>query len=53
MKLSKVRTEKGYVYPALEWLHPFTLYAVEKNKGEVALSKEFNNLYTLINHGRA
>jgi DNA topoisomerase-1 len=49
VKLSKVRTKKGYIYPALEWLHPFTVYATEENKGNVVLSREFNSLYALIN----
>jgi DNA topoisomerase-1 len=46
--LYRVRKEGGYVYPALEWLHPFTLYAVEKDKGVVKVSKKFNKLYDLF-----
>ncbi len=43
--LHRVKKTEGYVYPALEWLHPFTLYAVETNKGLVDISKRFNRLY--------
>lgn len=46
LKLRHRRTQKGaYIYPAMEWLHPFTLYSTEKNKGDVEISKKFNKLY--------
>ena len=44
-KLHRVKKGGSYVYPALEWLHPFTLYAVVKDKGLVKISKRFNKLY--------
>lgn len=47
-KLQKIWDGKRYIYPALKWLHPFTMYSVDKNKGNVKISKKFNRLYDII-----
>lgn len=47
-KLHRVKTGQHYTYPALDWLYPFTTYAVQKNKGNVRISKKFNQLYNLL-----
>jgi DNA topoisomerase-1 len=46
--LHRVKEKGRYVYPALEWLHPFTLYSVKNNKGNVKLSRKLNKLYKKI-----
>jgi DNA topoisomerase-1 len=46
--LRKVNTPNGYRYPALDWLYTFTLYSVEKNKGNILLSERFNKFYQLV-----
>jgi DNA topoisomerase-1 len=46
--LRKVNTPDGYRYPALDWLYTFTLYSVEKNKGNILLSERFNTFYQLV-----
>ena len=43
--LTKVKDGGRYTYPALEWLSPFTLYAVEHNKGNIRICRLFNRLY--------
>jgi len=50
MDLTNVLTSAGvYVYPALDWLYPFTMYAVEENKGNVLISDKFNKFYSRNN----
>lgn len=44
-RLYKVYSNGKYIFPALQWLHPFTLYSVNTNKGNTKISKRFNWLY--------
>ena len=39
----------GYIYPALELWHPFTLLMVKKGIGNITFAKKFNKLYDIFN----
>ena len=49
-KLCKIRGKDGkYKYPALDWVYPFTVYAIENNKGYPKVNSTLNKWYAKVN----